>query len=211
MQHLVDDIKMKHDHLSTGFVGVSHFLPVLTVNGRSDVAYTLLMQETFPSWLFSVKHGATTIWERWNGWTPEAGVHPDASMNSFNHYSLGSCGQWLFESVAGIAQEPDSIGFERIVIEPHIGGGLTSASAIYRSMHGQIAVSWSIDGGLVTIDVTVPVNTTAKIHLPVSSDRDVLESGRPLTKAEGVGMLRKNGKLTVAIRSGMYSFTMPQQ
>lgn len=211
MRHLVEDVKAKRDHLSTGFVGVSHFLPALTANGHSDVAYTLLMQETFPSWLFSVKHGATTIWERWNGWTPESGVHPDASMNSFNHYSLGSCGQWLFESAAGIAQEPDSIGFDRIVIQPQIGGGLTRASATYRSMHGEIASAWTIENGTLTLNVTIPVNTTAKIHLPVPDDRDVLEAGRPLAQSEGVQVLRKNEGLTLQVGSGTYAFAMPRR
>ena len=96
-QYLEDDIKAKGWHLSTGFVGVSYLLPVLTQAGKVDTAYRLLMQDTFPSWLFSVKHGATTIWERWDGWTPEKGFQ-DPGMNSFNHYSLGSCGEWLFET-----------------------------------------------------------------------------------------------------------------
>ena len=106
-QYLEDDIKAKGWHLSTGFVGVSYLLPVLTQAGKVDTAYRLLMQDTFPSWLFSVKHGATTIWERWDGWTPERGFQ-DPGMNSFNHYSLGSCGQWLFDTVAGIGLDPEA-------------------------------------------------------------------------------------------------------
>src|SRR5690606_30266485 len=86
-QHLEDDIIAKGNHLSTGFVGVSYLLPVLTDLGRTDLAYELLLQDTFPSWLFSVDLGATTIWERWDGWTPENGFQTPI-MNSFNHYSL---------------------------------------------------------------------------------------------------------------------------
>ena len=108
-QYLEDDIKAKGWHLSTGFVGVSYLLPVLTQAGKVDTAYRLLMQDTFPSWLFSVKHGATTIWERWDGWTPERGFQ-DPGMNSFNHYSLGSCGEWLFDSAAGIGLDPEQAG-----------------------------------------------------------------------------------------------------
>ena len=101
VQFLADDIAAKGNHLSTGFVGVSYLLPTLTAGGRLDLAYALLMQDTFPSWLFSVKQGATTIWERWDGWTPDKGFQ-NAGMNSFNHYSLGSCGEWLYDTVAGI-------------------------------------------------------------------------------------------------------------
>ncbi len=210
MQHLIDDIKSKRDHLSTGFVGVSHLLPVLTAGGRSDIAYVLLMQDSFPSWLFSVKHGATTIWERWNGWTPETGVHPDASMNSFNHYSLGSCGQWLFESAAGIACDPETVGFERIVIQPQIGGGLASASAAYRSIRGIIVSAWKIERGTFTLELTIPANTTASIHLPAKEGADVLESGKPSLGAVGVsGMRIDGGHVVLDAGSGMYSFTMP--
>ena len=106
VQYLTDDIRAKNGHLSTGFVGVSYLLPELTKAGKLDTAFGLLMQDTFPSWLFSVKHGATTIWERWDGWTPDKGFQ-NPGMNSFNHYSLGSCGQWLFESLAGIGLDSD--------------------------------------------------------------------------------------------------------
>ena len=116
-KYLVDDIRAKGWHVSTGFVGVSYLLPVLTQAGKLDAAYRLLMQDTFPSWLFSVKHGATTIWERWDGWTPEKGFQ-DPNMNSFNHYALGSCGQWLYEGVAGIAPDPEQPGYRHIIIHP---------------------------------------------------------------------------------------------
>ena len=209
LKHLIDNIEANDWHLSTGFVGVSHLLQVLTDSGRSDVAYRLLMQDTFPSWLFPVKHGATTIWERWDGWRPETGVHPEWGMNSFNHYALGSCGRWLFESVAGIGHDPDAPGFERQVIKPHVGGGLTFARATCRSMHGEIRSAWKVEGDALTLDVTIPVNTTARIHLPVENDRSVRESGRMLDDVDGVLMLRKNGGLTIEVGSGAYSFSMP--
>ncbi len=211
IRHLAEAIEAKNNHLSTGFVGVSHLLNALTEHDRVDIAYRLLMQDTFPSWLFQVKHGATTIWERWNGWTPETGVHPDASMNSFNHYALGSCGQWMFANAAGIGQEADSRGFDRPVIRPRIGGGLTSACGKHRSMHGEIACEWAINNGTLTIDVTIPVNTTARVMLPVDSDKVGLESGKRLEDAEGVAALRKNGELTLRVESGSYRFTMPWQ
>lgn len=209
LKHLIANIDAKNGHLSTGFVGVSHLLNVLTDHGHADIAWRLLLQDTFPSWLFPVKHGATTIWERWNGWMPETGVHPDASMNSFNHYSLGSCGQWLFEHAAGIGQERDSAGFERPIIHPRVGGGLASARATYHSMRGEIACMWSIDDGTLTMDVTIPVNASALVILPLSSDKVVQESGKPLDEVLGAAPFRKNRETTLIVESGTYRFTMP--
>ena len=116
-KHLVADIEAKNGHLSTGFVGVGYLCPVLTDAGYADVAYRLLLNDTFPSWGYSIKHGATTIWERWNGWTAEGGFG-DVGMNSFNHYSLGSVGEWLQRYVAGIDLDPDAPGFERVLLHP---------------------------------------------------------------------------------------------
>ena len=141
-QYLEDDIKAKGWHLSTGFVGVSYLLPVLTEAGKLDTAYRLLMQDTFPSWLFSVKHGATTIWERWDGWTPEQGFQ-DPDMNSFNHYSLGSCGEWLFDTRGRHRAGPAQPGFRHIIIHPWLGGGLTWARASVDTLHGPIRATWS--------------------------------------------------------------------
>src|SRR6185437_15970733 len=140
-QYLQDDIKSKGGHLSTGFLGVSYLLPVLTEAGKADSAYALLLQDTFPSWLFSVNHGATTIWERWDGWTEEHGFQ-DPGMNSFNHYSLGSVGEWMFATVAGIdLSEP---GFKHILIKPIPGGSLTYAKASYDSIRGRIESGWTL-------------------------------------------------------------------
>ena len=124
-EYLVDCIKAKNGHLSTGFIGVSYLLPVLTKMGKADTAYELLLQDTFPSWLFSVKHGATTIWERWDGWTPDKGFQ-DPGMNSFNHYSLGSCGEYLYGYVLDL--RPSSL------IQPFAMASLGPRPAITRSM-----------------------------------------------------------------------------
>lgn len=129
VQYLAGDVAAHGDHLTTGFVGVSYLLPVLTAGGRVDTAYTLPMQDTFPSWLFSVKHGATTIWERWDGWTPEKGFQTPV-MNSFNHYSLGSCGEWLYDTVAGIGSDRALPGYKRAIIHPKPGGGIRLAAPV---------------------------------------------------------------------------------
>jgi alpha-L-rhamnosidase len=162
-QHLEDDIRARDWHLSTGFLGVGHLLPVLAQAGKLDTAYRLLLQDTFPSWLFPVRHGATTIWERWDGWTPEKGFQ-DPRMNSFNHYSLGSCGEWLFEGVAGI--RPGQPGFKTIVIQPAIADGLKWAKASYRSIRGKIVSEWKRDGQNLELRVSIPGNTTATVWLP---------------------------------------------
>ncbi len=207
-QYLQDDIKAKGWHLSTGFVGVSYLLPVLTGAGKLDTAYHLLMQDTFPSWLFSVKHGATTIWERWDGWTPERGFQ-DPGMNSFNHYSLGSCGQWLYDSVAGIGLDAEKPGFRHIVIHPRVGGGLTSASGSLRSIRGLISSSWSVKDGLFTLDVTVPANTTATVYVPAANPAAVQESGKPAAESEGVKLLKaEGGEAAFEVQSGSYRFTV---
>ena len=119
---LVENIKQLDWHLSTGFIGISHLNPVLTLTGHADVAYRLLANEDYPSWLYPVLHGATTIWERWNGWTEEDGFF-DPQMNSFNHYSLGSVSEWLYRHVAGIELDPEVAGFKQFVIKPYLGGG----------------------------------------------------------------------------------------
>ena len=119
--HLVEAIAKEDWHLTTGFVGVGYLLPVLSSNGYSDVAYRLLEQRSFPSWLYTIDRGATTIWERWDGWTEEQGF-PVARMNSFNHYSLGSVGEWLYRFVLGIELAPGAAGFDRVVLGPTRAG-----------------------------------------------------------------------------------------
>lgn len=206
-QHLEQDIRAKGWHLSTGFVGVSYLLPVLTQAGKVDTAYRLLMQDTFPSWLFSVKQGATTIWERWDGWTPQRGFQ-DPGMNSFNHYALGSCGQWLFDTVAGIGLDPEKPGYRHIIIHPRVGGGLTSAGASLHSIRGLIASSWSLTDGGLTLDITIPANTTATVYVPAANVAAVQESGKPAAQAEGVKLLRaKAGEAVFEVQSGVYRFT----
>ena len=203
-QYLEDDIRAKGGHLSTGFLGVSYLLPVLTRAGKTGTACQLLLQDSFPSWLFSVKHGATTIWERWDGWTPEKGFQ-DPHMNSFNHYSLGSCGEYLFGYVGGL--RPASPGFKTILIDPVVGGGLTSARASYDSIHGHISAAWKRAGNRLSLEVVVPANTTATVCVPANGLANVTESGKSVQDAEGVKFLRQeNDKVVVEVGSGTYKF-----
>src|SRR6185437_4363157 len=185
-QYLQDDIKSKGGHLSTGFLGVSYLLPILTEAGKADSAYALLLQDTFPSWLFSVNHGATTIWERWDGWTPEKGFQ-DPGMNSFNHYSLGSCGEYLFGYAGGI--RPASPGFKTILIDPIIRKGLTWANTSFDSIHGKIATAWKVQDKRLALEVVVPANTSATVCIPTRNLASITESGKPVGNAEAVKFL----------------------
>lgn len=165
VRHLVADIERLGWHLSTGFIGISHLNPQLTLAGRADVAYRLLLQDSYPSWLYPVKHGATTIWERWNGWTHEEGFF-NPHMNSFNHYSLGSVGEWLFRHVAGIELDPEVPGYRRFVLQPFIQPGLSHATATLRTLHGDIRSAWRLEGERLAWTYTVPPNTRARVRVP---------------------------------------------
>lgn len=207
-QYLVDDIKAKNMHVSTGFVGVSYMLPMLTKFGHVDIAYQLLEQDTFPSWLFSVKHGATTIWERWDGWTPEKGFQ-DPSMNSFNHYSLGSCGQWMYSTIAGIDTDPQHPGYSHILIHPRPTASPTMCKASYDSIHGPIETEWHRDEHAYKLKVTIPANTTASVFIDGAKDQ-ITEGGKPADQADGVKFERAEGETQVfTVGSGTYEFAVP--
>jgi alpha-L-rhamnosidase len=161
-ERLVENLERHDFHLTTGFVGVGLLCPVLSELGYSDVAHRLLLTDSFPSWGYSIRHGATTIWERWDGWTEDAGFQTPM-MNSFNHYSLGSVGQWLYEYVAGIrAAKP---GYEHVIVAPE-PGELEWAHAAYRSVRGQIKSAWRRKGGMLQLEVEIPANVTATVVVP---------------------------------------------
>ncbi|MGH9104431.1 MAG: glycoside hydrolase family 78 protein, partial [Acidimicrobiales bacterium] len=171
--HLVKAIADEGWHIATGFAGVGYILPVLSANGYADVAYRLLEQRSYPSWLYSVDHGATTIWERWDGWTPERGFQ-SPNMNSFNHYSLGSVGEWLYRFVLGIELAPDAAGFDRLALRPHPGGSLSYARGSFQSARGMISSSWVREGGRFRLDVELPPNVTASVHVPSAEPEEVV-------------------------------------
>jgi len=181
---LVRDIEARGDHLSTGFVGTPYLLPVLTHHGRLDVAYRLLLQTSPPSWLYPITQGATTIWERWDGWTEQRGFQ-DPAMNSFNHYAYGAVGAWMYSTLAGLELDPDLSqarnAYRRVRIHPRPpraedvpnGQSLRYASATLESMHGRYEVSWRIDHGRFTLNVRIPPNCSAKVILPNDEAHEV--------------------------------------
>jgi alpha-L-rhamnosidase len=206
-KYLADNVAAHGDHLTTGFVGVSYLLSALTSENQFDAAYRLLLQDTFPSWLFSVRQGATTIWERWDGWTPARGFQ-NPIMNSFNHYSLGSCGEWMFDQVAGIGADPEQPGFKHIIIHPRPGGKITHAEGSYDSIHGKISTKWAISNGTFSLDVSIPPNTTATVEFPVSDAASLQEGGRTIAVNAGMKIEKSpDGLVQVQIGSGDYSFT----
>ncbi len=179
LHRLVEDIEGRGDHLSTGFVGTPYLPHVLTAGGRLDVAYRLLMQRSWPSYLYAVTQGATTIWERWDGWTEDKGFQ-DVGMNSFNHYAYGAIGDWMASTVAGIDLDPDVPGYRRSLLAPRPGGGLTHADASLKTAYGRLSSAWRIEDRRLHWTFEVPPNTTAKTVLPPESGGRTAEfsSGR---------------------------------
>ncbi len=212
LAHLLRNIQERNDHLSTGFLGVSYLLPVLSRFGRDDMAYRLLEQKTYPSWLYSVLNGATTIWERWDGWTEKDGFQ-NPGMNSFNHYSLGSVGEWMFRFMAGIEADLKEPGFRHTVISPHPGGSVRHCRASYRSAYGEIVSHWEKDGevGQFVLNLTIPANTTATLRFPVAQGQveNVVESGKKAIGGEGIEYLGWNsGRASFRFGSGKYQFAV---
>jgi alpha-L-rhamnosidase len=202
-EYLVSNIKSYRTHLTTGFLGTPYLCDVLNRFGHTDVAYELLLQESYPSWLYPVKMGATTIWERWNGIRTDSTFEP-ASMNSFNHYAYGAIGDFMYRRIAGL--ETDGPGYKKIVIQPHTGKGLTMANASLQTYYGQLSSGWKIQNGQLLLDVEIPANTTAVVHIPAKNVNAVTESGKPLSQPTPVA----DGYMTVSIGSGLYHFVVQQ-
>jgi alpha-L-rhamnosidase len=181
-KHLADDVEAK-GHLTTGFVGVGMINPALTSIGRSDLAWRLVLTDTYPSWLFTVKHGATTIWERWDGWTPEKGFEA-SSMNSFNHYSMGSVGAWFYSGAAGIKLEPAHPGYKHFTFAPQFTSRLDYVKASLESPYGTIKSAWHKEGEKMVYEVTVPPNSSAEVKLPVTASA-VLVNGKAMENQSG--------------------------
>lgn len=173
---LVQNVKDYGNHLTTGFLGTPYLCHVLSRFGHQEVAYDLLMQESYPSWLYPVKMGATTIWERWDG-IKQDGSFQTADMNSFNHYAYGAIGDWMYKNIAGINPVADQPGYKAFVISPKPGGKLTSASGSLETVYGAIKSSWKIDGAVFKLDVTVPVNSAATVIMPKTGEKKELGSG----------------------------------
>ncbi len=204
---LARNIREREDHLSTGFVGTPYINWVLSKMGYLDTAYTLLKQTTWPSWLYSVTQGATTIWERWDGWTHDKGFQ-DPGMNSFNHYAYGAVGAWMYAVIGGIDLDPNQPGYKHIIMRPKPGGGLTYARAELQSMYGIIRSAWTWENDTFKWSITTPANTTATIYIPTQEMSEVAEGGQPVQNSEGIAFLHmEDGCAVFAITAGSYTFS----
>ncbi len=203
---LVADIRSFNNHITTGFLGTPYLCHVLSDNGKTGTAYDLLNQETYPSWLYPVKMGATTIWERWDGIKPD-GTFQNAGMNSFNHYAYGAIGSWLYGVVAGIRPDPDEPGFKHILISPEPGGGLTHARAELDSMYGRIESGWEITEDGFKLQVVIPPNTHATVRLPRTRVSEVRLHGQPLEDLENYRPRQEGDTVVLGILSGEHEFS----
>lgn len=174
LQSLTKNIANHKNHLTTGFVGTPYLCHALTDNQEHNLAGTLFLKEDYPSWLYAVKKGATTIWERWNSILPN-GDFDESGMNSLNHYAYGSIGDWMYRKLAGIRQlEP---GYKKILIKPQFIKGITSVDATFQSVYGEIRSAWSCENYKIKIQVEIPANTTAVIYLPEKEEPVEVGSG----------------------------------
>ncbi len=202
---LAADVR-KFGHLTTGFLGTPVLCKALSDYGYLNEAYMLLNRTEYPSWLYPVTKGATTIWERWDGIKPD-GSFQDPSMNSFNHYAYGAIGDWMYRVVAGIEIDESEPGYKHILIEPHPGGGLTHASASVESMYGRVSSGWEIADGKLTLKIEVPANTTATVRLPDAKLEDASEEGKPLEGRADISRARQAGNgVMLEVGSGKYVF-----
>lgn len=204
-ERLAEDVR-RFEHLTTGFLGTPLLCKVLSDYGYYDEAYMLLNRTEYPSWLYPITKGATTIWERWDGIKAD-GTFQDMHMNSFNHYAYGAIGEWMYRVIAGIDIDPAQPGYKHVLIQPHPGGGLTSAKASVHGMYGKVASSWEVKDGKMTMSVVVPANTTATVQLPGARLEVVMESGKALASDTGISNVRQGDRAVVVdAGSGEYEF-----
>jgi alpha-L-rhamnosidase len=205
---LADDIRSRSNHLSTGFLGTPYLCHVLSDHGYTDVAYDLLLQESYPSWLYPVKMGATTIWERWDGEKTDS-TFQDPGMNSFNHYAYGAIGDWMYRVSAGI--ETMGPGYKHVIIQPHPSKKLTYSRASFESSYGKIASGWERKEGKLIVKVKIPVNTTATIILPAVSTDKVTADGKALSQNIYLKDVKiSDNKLIMQAGSGEYDFEITE-
>ena len=197
--------------LMTGFIGAAWVSKALSDGGYSDLAYKILQNNQYPSWLYAVDQGATTIWERLNGYTVDKGFDGNNSMNSFNHYTFGAIGQWMLAYSLGIQR--DEPGFKKFILqpEPDPTGEMTWAKGFYESQYGRINSSWKVENAVLTYRATVPANSTAILYLPTRSAKTIKESGKAVGNTQGITFMKfENGKAVYELKSGSYVFAAQQ-
>jgi alpha-L-rhamnosidase len=207
-ERLAENIKSYGNHLTTGFLGTPYLCHVLTRFGYSDLSYKLLLQDTYPSWLYPVKMGATTIWERWDGQKPDSSFQTPG-MNSFNHYAYGAIGDWMYRKMVGLDTYEDGAGYKHIKVMPHIGGNFTTANAALKTYYGNTAAGWKIEGGKLLMEVEVPANTHATVYIPGEDANSITENNIALSNVKDIKITGKeDGYTKIEIGSGVYHFAV---
>lgn len=203
-KRLADDVN-HFGHITTGFLGTPLICKVLTDNSYPEIAYKLLFNKRYPSWLYPVTMGATTIWERWDCIKTD-GTFQTEGMNSFNHYAYGAVGNWLYSSVAGINNNPDDPGYKNIIIKPYITDKLTYAKASFHAVYGEIFSGWEIIGRDLFMTLTIPSNTKAFIYFPSQNAENIFE-GNQMVKTDHIKGIEED-RIILEIGSGLYQFTI---
>ncbi|MBN2507811.1 MAG: family 78 glycoside hydrolase catalytic domain [Verrucomicrobia bacterium] len=207
LDHLHAALNRYHGHLSSGIQTTHRLLLELAREGRVDTAWQILTNRTFPSWYFTLDQGATTIWERWDGYVPARGFQ-DRAMNSFNHWALGAVGEWIMREIAGLHPDPAQPGFRHFLIRPRPGGGVAWMKASHQSIRGRIAWNWTRDSHF-DLALNVPANTTATVWLPANAPAAVREGRTPLLQARGVQLVEtRPAAVVVRVGAGSYRFRM---
>lgn len=206
-KYLAEDVN-KFKHLTTGFVGTPLLCKTLSEIGRDDLAFMLLNRKEYPGWLYPVTQGATTIWERWDGQKPD-GTFQDVGMNSFNHYAYGAIGEWLYTYVAGIQIDEANPGYKHFFLAPHPGGGLTNATATFKSVYGEIKSGWKIENGRMVYEVKVPANSTATVTLPSAKLENVTVNSAALKENALMAASQTGKTVSLKLGSGEYKFNYP--
>jgi alpha-L-rhamnosidase len=193
-------LKKSGMHLTTGFIGTPYLCRTLSDNGDSDSAYQLLFQEDYPSWLYEVIMGATTIWERWNSLLPD-GKMSDTGMNSLNHYAYGSIVEWMYRNMCGINPIEETPGFKKFILKPEVYKKLFYAKASLKSSMGLIESGWNREKDETLIfKVEIPFNTDALLYLPNAEEKTV-------KGLEGLKAVQEGSKVKVELEAGNYAFS----
>ena len=225
-KRLADNIRSYNYHLTTGFLGTPYLCHVLTRFGYHDLAYTLLMQKTYPSWLYPVTQGATTIWERWDGQKPN-GDFQTITMNSFNHYAYGAIGDWMYKTLGGINSSSDThgVGYKKIILKPHMDNKLVSkreeeqlederltmVQTNLDTYYGTISSHWQKNENQFSMDFTIPVNTSAELHIPTNDLEKITEGKLKLSQSKDIKIIDKTAtEVIVSLGSGVYHFTIKE-
>jgi alpha-L-rhamnosidase len=204
--HLIASIDRYDGRMSTGIQSTIRLMEELAASGQTGLAYRLLQSHRFPSWFYSLDQGATTIWERWDGYVKGRGFQ-NPGMNSFNHYAFGAIGQWLYRHILGIQVDEEQPGYRHFIIKPLPGGHILWARGSYHSMQGVIGAGWQTNGDHFTLEVSIPVNSTATIYLPLPSERLMEKNTEDANLVSGVHRIRiEKGAAVYQVGSGKYVF-----